>query len=101
MYDKNTVIDIINHFISELTSAGYSPDQVFLFGSYAIGKPHKFSDIDVAVWDSKFSGCLPMDIENMKSILSKYSSIELHTFNTEDKDSPIIREIKTNGIRIY
>jgi len=101
MYDKNAVIVIINHFISELNSAGYNPDEVFLFGSYAKGNPHKFSDIDVAVWDSKFSGCLPLDIENMKSILSKYSSIELHTFNSEDKDSPIISEIKTNGIRIY
>ncbi|MDO9578973.1 MAG: nucleotidyltransferase domain-containing protein [Bacteroidales bacterium] len=101
MYDKNAVIVIINHFISELNSAGYSPDEVFLFGSYAKGNPHKFSDIDVAVWDSKFSGCLPLDIENMKSILSKFSSIELHTFNSEDKDSPIISEIKTNGIRIY
>ncbi len=101
MYDKRAVITIINHFISELTNAGYTPDEVFLFGSYAKGNPHKFSDIDVAVWDSKFSGCLPLDIENMKSILSKYSSIELHTFNTEDKDSPIVREIKTNGIRIY
>jgi len=100
MYDKNTVIEIINHFISELTSAGYTPDEIFLFGSYARGNPHKFSDIDVAVWDRKFSGCLPLDIENIKSILSKYSSIELHTFNSEDKDSPIISEIKTNGIRI-
>ena len=100
MYDKNTVIDIINHFISELTGAGYTPDEIFLFGSYARGNPHKFSDIDVAVWDRKFSGCLPLDIENIKSILSKYSSIELHTFNSEDKDSPIISEIKTNGIRI-
>jgi hypothetical protein len=52
------------------------------------------------VWDSKFSGCLPLDIENIKSKLSKYSSIELHTFNIEDKYNPIIREIKTNGIRI-
>ncbi len=49
-------------------------------------------------WDIKFSGCLPLDIENFKSILSKYSSIELHTFNTDDKDNPIIREIKKNLI---
>jgi hypothetical protein len=33
MYDKNVVIEIINHFISELINAGYSPDEVFLFGS--------------------------------------------------------------------
>ena len=100
MYDKDTVNAIITHFISELINADYSPDEVFLFGSYAKGNPHKFSDIDVAVWDQKFSGCLPLDIENIKSILSRFSSIELHTFNSEDKDSPFINEIKTNGIRI-
>ena len=100
MYDKDTVNAIITHFISELINADYSPDEVFLFGSYAKGNPHKFSDIDVAVWDQKFSGCLPLDIENIKSILSRFSSIELHTFNSEDKDSPFISEIKTNGIRI-
>ena len=61
---------------------------MFLFGSHAKGKPHKNSDIDVAIWDTRFSGCLPLDVENLKSILSKYSSIELHTFNMEDLDSP-------------
>ncbi len=100
MYEKNVVIGIINHFVSELITVGYAPNEVFLFGSYAKGNPHKYSDIDVAVWDSKFSGCLPFDIENIKSLLSKYSDIELHTFNSQDKDSPIIKEIKTNGIRI-
>ncbi len=100
MYDKDTVNAIITHFIRELINADYSPDEVFLFGSYAKGNPHKFSDIDVAVWDRKFSGCLPLDIENIKSILSRFSSIELHTFNSENKDSPFISEIKTNGIRI-
>ena len=100
MVDKSTVITIIHNFIAELANADYSPDQVILFGSYAKGNPHKFSDIDVAVWDRKFSGCLPIDFENIKSILSKYSSIEIHTFNSEDKDSPIIEEIMANGIRI-
>jgi predicted nucleotidyltransferase len=100
MYDKNTVITIIHNFIAELTNADYKPDQVYLFGSYAKGNPHKFSDIDLAVWDKKFTGCIPLDIERIKSILSKYSSIELHTFCPEDKDSPLIREIVENGIRI-
>ena len=100
MYDEDAVNAIITHFISELIKADYSPEEVFLFGSYAKGNPHKYSDIDVAVWDQKFSGCLPLDVENIKSILSRFSSIELHTFNSEEKDSPFISEIKTNGIRI-
>lgn len=100
MFERKAINKIIHQFIDELTNAGYSPDEVFLFGSYAKGKPNKYSDIDVAVWDKKFSGCLPLDIENIKSIVSKYSAIELHTFNSNDEDSPFIREIKANGIRV-
>ena len=100
MLDRKAVNTIIHKFIGELSGAGYSPDEVILFGSYAKGKPNRYSDIDIAVWDKKFSGCLPYDIENIKSILSKYSAIELHTFNSNEKDNPFIREIRTNGIRI-
>ena len=100
MFDRNSVNKVINQFIGELAGAGYSPDEVYLFGSYAKDKPNEFSDIDIAVWNKKFSGCLPMDIENIKSIVSKYSIIELHTFNSDDQDSPFVCEIKANGIRI-
>ena len=100
MVDQTAAIEVIHRFIGELTNAGYTPDEVYLFGSYASGIPNRFSDIDVAVWDSKFSGCLPFDIENVKSILSRYSLIELHTFNSKEKDNPYIHEIKTKGIRI-
>ena len=100
MFDQNSSITIVRHFIDEMINKGYTPDEVFLFGSFAKGNPHEYSDIDIAVWDSKFSGCLPLDIENFKSILAKYSLIELHTFNSAEIDNPFIREIRKNGIRI-
>ena len=100
MVDRTAALEVIHRFIGELTNVGYTPDEVYLFGSCANGIPNRFSDIDVAVWDSKFSGCLPFDIENVKSILSRYSLIELHTFNSKEKDNPYIHEIKTKGIRI-
>lgn len=100
MVDQAAAIEVIHRFMGELANVGYTLDEVYLFGSYASGIPNSFSDIDVAVWDSKFSGCLPFDIENVKSILSRYSLIELHTFNSKENDSPYIQEIKTKGIRI-
>jgi predicted nucleotidyltransferase len=101
MYDQSAVINIVRQFVLELTTAGYNPEVVFLFGSYANGKPSIWSDIDVAVWDEKFSGCLPLDVEDLKSLLSKFSNIELHTFSLEDQESPLIREIRQSGICIY
>lgn len=100
MLDQTAAIGMIHRFVRELTQVGYMPDEVYLFGSYASGSQDNFSDIDVAVWDRKFSGCLPFDIENIKSILSRYSIIELHTCNSNDEDNPYIPEIKTKGIRI-
>jgi len=43
MYEKNVVIGIINHFVSELITVGYAPNEVFLFGSYAKGNPQNFA----------------------------------------------------------
>ena len=90
----------ISGFITELRAAGYSPSRVVLFGSYAKGKPHELSDIDLAVWDKKFVGCGTADIEPIASIVSKYPLLELHPFSEEDTESnnPFVKEILRHGI---
>jgi len=87
-------------FIADLKAAGYSPSRVVLFGSYAKGKPHEFSDIDLAVWDKKFTGCGTVDIEPIASIVSKYPLLELHPFSLEDTESnnPFVKEILRQGV---
>jgi predicted nucleotidyltransferase len=94
----------LNHriasFVEDLKTAGYSPSRVVLFGSYAKGKPNELSDIDLAVWDNKFTGCGTVDIEPIASIISKYPLVELHTFSEDDTESnnPFVKEILRHGV---
>ncbi|SMP52852.1 Nucleotidyltransferase domain-containing protein [Desulfonatronum zhilinae] len=100
MVDRSAAIHMIEDFIQDLIQAGYSPKDVYLFGSYAHGQPHDFSDIDVAVWDANFSGCLARDVEQVKSVLARYAPIELHPFNLDDDEDPWAQTIRSQGIRI-
>ncbi|MEK6782476.1 MAG: nucleotidyltransferase domain-containing protein [Bacteroidota bacterium] len=103
MFTRKAVAKVVEGFIAELKSKGYNPTQAILFGSYAKGSPQEHSDIDLAVWDDKFSGCLPEDIENMiKLKVKKPVLLELHTYHsseTVDSD-PFIGEILSHGIPI-
>ena len=87
-------------FVADLRTAGYTPSRVLLFGSYAKGHPNEASDVDLAVWDKKFTGCGTEDIEPIASIISKYPLLELHTFSEEDTESnnPFVKEILRQGV---
>ena len=100
MLTRKALDQRISGFVADLKSAGYSPSKVVLFGSYAKGKPHELSDIDLAVWDKKFTGCGTEDIEPIASIISKYPLLELHTFSEEDTESnnPFVKEILRHGV---
>lgn len=94
--------EIIQRLISELQENGFNPTKVVLFGSVAKGKTHEYSDIDVAIWDEKFTGCRPIDMETVVRILHAFPRLELHTFNSAEtsEDNPFIEEIERNGIVI-
>jgi len=55
MLDKKTVIDYAHKYADEIVKK-YSPYAVVLFGSYANGTPHEYSDIDIAVVFDGFNG---------------------------------------------
>jgi len=46
---RNKVKTIVKQYADKLQSENYPISAVYLFGSYANGKAHKWSDIDVAV----------------------------------------------------
>lgn len=100
MLTRKTLNQRISDFVTDLKLAGYSPTRVVLFGSYAKGKPNELSDIDLAVWDKKFTGCGTADIEPIASIVSKYPLLELHPFSEEDTENnnPFVKEILTHGV---
>jgi len=75
--------------------------KAYLFGSVSKGKSHTDSDIDVALWSSKFVGCVPIDLELFAGIKSRYPLIEVHTFAEDEnaEENPFIEEIE-KGILI-
>ena len=73
----------------------------YVFGSTVNGNAHEYSDIDLAVWDEKFTGALHLDYEMLKHFLLKHKQIELHTYQANDTEDtkPFIHEIKKTGVQ--
>ena len=99
MVDHTIAIKQIYQLLSDLVEQGYQPTQACLFGSVATGQQHAHSDIDLAVWDSRFTGCLAIDYEPIKHLLTRYPLIELHTFSPADtkEANPWVSEILSHG----
>lgn len=52
--DKKAVLKIISDFGKALESENVKPQQIILFGSYAVGKQREDSDIDLIVVSDDF-----------------------------------------------
>jgi predicted nucleotidyltransferase len=102
MLTRRTAIATAKSFIADLKTIGYNPSQAWLFGSVITGKTHDWSDIDLAVWDKKFTGILHLDGDKLLKLLVKYDAVELHTYseNATENEVPFIGEIKKTGERI-
>jgi uncharacterized protein len=101
MFTRKAVREITSGFLTELKKKGFNPTKAVLFGSYAKGNPGEYSDIDLAVWDEKFTGCLPVDIEQLHDVKRKFHPLlEVHTFHASDteENNPFIKEIQKHGI---
>lgn len=91
----------IRQLVRDLRASGYNPTRAILFGSVARGTAHNLSDIDVALWDAKFSGSTPHDIESIVKTLRGYPRMEIHTFPASETsiENPFIKEIE-KGIEV-
>jgi uncharacterized protein len=93
-------VELAKKFIAYLQNQGIKIDSAYLFGSFAKGTEHKWSDIDIAVISSDFSDdrfeegvrlmILSHDIDNR---------IEPVPFNPETfiDENPLVWEIKKTG----
>jgi uncharacterized protein len=54
--DKGAVLDILRRFGCALETRGVRTERMVLFGSYATGTYHEWSDIDVVVVSDDFVG---------------------------------------------
>ena len=95
---------IVKKYAEKLKENNYPFASIYLFGSYAKNKAHKWSDIDVAIVSDKMKRNrdknrfllwdLRMDVDNR---------IEPHGFTVkdfQDINDPMVYEIRKTGIKI-
>jgi uncharacterized protein len=97
--DKRKALSLAKRFIKSLPD-DYKPMQAFLFGSFAKGSAHKYSDVDVALVFPKTFDVFDMRILLMGFRRSIDVSIEPHPIEEDDfnKSNPLAYEIMKFGI---
>ncbi|MBU0763385.1 MAG: nucleotidyltransferase domain-containing protein [Bacteroidetes bacterium] len=99
--DKKDAIRIAQRYIKTI-SRKYQIENVLLFGSFASGKNHPDSDIDLAIVFKSVDDIIDLQIELMQMRSDDDLLIEPHPFKVTDFDvsNPIVAEIIRNGIEI-
>ena len=104
MLDRNAAIETVQNYADEIQARGVNLRKVILYGSFAKGKQHEWSDIDVALVADEFTG---FTFEDKKlfpyiGIKKPYIRIEAKTYPTGyfREGDPFIDEIKKEGIVI-
>lgn len=98
------VKELINKFIDNAAKNDIDLKSVYLFGSFAKGTNHKWSDIDLAVISDDFEGIRFLDrLKLSKTRIETGSIIETHPYRTEDftLDNPFVGEILSHAIKVY
>jgi len=103
MLTQDAAIETVRNYANEIRLCGVNLRNVVLYGSFAKGTQHEWSDIDVALVADEFTG-LPDDhyLFPYIGIKKPYIRIETKTYPTEyfDQGDPFIEEIKKTGIEI-
>ena len=103
MLTRNAAIDMVQNYAREIFDSGIKLKKVILYGSFASGMQHEWSDIDVALVADEFEG-LPTDHHCFAHIRIKkpYLRIETSTYPTDyfQEGDPFVEEIKNTGIEI-
>jgi len=98
--DKGKIIEIVKQF-KEKASGNFNPKEIYLFGSFAKGNPHKDSDIDVALVYDAYEGDFIKDMGELFMISYKIDNrIEPIIVDKKDDISGFLSEIKETGILI-
>ncbi len=102
MYSEQALVETIKKFVN-LAAAEIRVREVYLFGSYAQGNAHEYSDIDIAVVSDDFLGDRFDNVKRLIKYMAKSSvDLQIHPFKTEDftPDNPFVEEILRTGKRI-
>ena len=96
---KNT----LDRYLQALERGNIPIQQAILFGSYARGNSHEWSDIDIALVSDIFAGNRMDDKDKIRAItLSVSSELEVIAFAPQDftPQNPFVKEILKTGIQL-
>jgi predicted nucleotidyltransferase len=104
MLTQNAAIETVRNYALEIEALGVNLRTVILYGSFAKGTQHEWSDIDVALVADEFTGlyCDDGDLFGYVPVKKPYIRIEAKTYPTDyfRQSDPFIEEIKKDGIVI-
>ncbi len=100
----NDALNQAKKFVLQLKNDGINVDSAFLFGSYAKGTQHKYSDIDVCIVSPKFG----KDYFDEMSLLRKKAlkidiriePVPLNPADLADPYSSLSTEIRNTGVAL-
>lgn len=101
---RTEVRKIVKEYANRLKLEAYPFSAIYLFGSFAKGNAHRWSDIDVAVVSKEMTKGHwrgQLKLRRLKRLVD--DRIEPHGFSPEDFKQdwmPMVHEIKKTGIRI-
>ena len=95
---------IVKKYAEKLKKENYPFSAIYLFGSHAKGKAHKWSDIDVAIISDKMKRNRDKNRFLLWQIRREVdTTIEPHGFTVkdfQDINDPMVYEIRKTGIKI-
>ncbi len=99
---KTFAIKYAEDFLQECKRYKLSVSKAFLFGSFAKGRSHKYSDIDVAVVSKKFTGNLVKNWHLIFPANKKFPKVEAHLYDPDyfDDGDSFTELIKREGIEL-
>lgn len=102
MLTRRALDRLLLDVVDQLIALDLKPEKVILFGSYANGRVHQYSDVDIAVWSPKFIGEGMIDFELVRPIIRKFRHLDIKMFpSCADAESfPFISVIEKTGVKL-
>lgn len=101
---KSDLKKIVKELKSALRKSGIKVGQLILFGSYAKGRPHPFSDVDLCVVSGQFGKQYFDEMVKISKIGKRVNYLlEVHPMNPSDLKQnahPLAEEIRKHGKKV-
>lgn len=101
---KQEAIKLLKYYIKKVKHAGIPVEKAILFGSFAKGTAHKWSDIDACIVSPIFGKDRHTErLKLMRLTAGKDLVIEPHPYHPrdlKDKWDPLASEIRKHGISV-